>query len=154
MGRRLPRGIQVGPDRRAYGRDLECWFAFCAAHQLHAFRGVRRTHLELYLRELETYRDDLVFTHADGSLIHPQRLSRWFRQHCEAAGLPRIRLHDVRHTYASAGLAAATGWHEVKVISERLGHASVGITLDTYSHVLPSADENTAHTLARVILGQ
>lgn len=63
-----------------------------------------------------------------------------------------IRLHDVRHSYASAGLANATGWHQVKVISERLGHANVAITLDTYSHVLPAADEATAHTLANIIL--
>lgn len=59
-----------------------------------------------------------------------------------------------RHTYATAALQNASGWHEVKVISERLGHASVGITLDTYSHVLPAADKQTAHTLARVILGE
>ncbi|MEX2374989.1 MAG: site-specific integrase, partial [Dehalococcoidia bacterium] len=64
-----------------------------------------------------------------------------------------IRLHDVRHSYASAGLAKATGWHEVKVISERLGHANLAITLDTYSHVLPAADEATANTLATAILG-
>jgi integrase len=57
--------------------------------------------------------------------------------------MPPIRLHDVRHTYASVGLRNATGWHEVKVISQRLGHSSVGFTLDTYAHVLPSADEQT-----------
>ena len=66
---------------------------------------------------------------------------------------PGIRLHDVRHSYASAGPASAAGWHEVKVISERLGHANVAITIDTYSHVLPAADEATAHTLATAILG-
>jgi integrase len=99
------------------------------------------------------HREDLVFTWPDGSLINPERFSRWFRQHCIGAGLPRIRLHDVRHTYATAGLTAATGWHDVKIMSERLGHANVGITLDTYSHVLPVADEQAAHTLARVILG-
>ncbi|MDP8970633.1 MAG: hypothetical protein M3N52_09120 [Actinomycetota bacterium] len=70
-----------------------------------------------------------------------------------AAGLPRVRLHDVRQTYASTALANSTGWHEVKVVSQRLGHASVGITLDTYAHVLPAADEQTAATLACVILG-
>jgi integrase len=43
----------------------------------------------------------------------------------------RRRKHDVRHPYASAGLATAIGWHEVKVISERLGHANVAITIDT-----------------------
>lgn len=103
---------------------------------------------------LGRYRDDLVFTHPDGTLIYPGSFTTWFRNHCEAAGMPRIRLHDVRHTYATAGLGSARGWHEVKVISERLGHASIGVTLDTYSHVLPAADRETADTLARVILGQ
>jgi integrase len=98
-------------------------------------------------------REHLVFTWPDGRMINPERISKWFANHCMAAGLPKIRLHDVRHSYATAGLANATGWHEVKVISQRLGHASVGITLDTYSHVLPAADEQTAHTLARIILG-
>lgn len=94
-----------------------------------------------------------MFTRPDGRLINPERFSRWFGQHARAAGLPRIRLHDVRHSYASAGLANATGWSEVKVISERLGHASIGITLDTYSHVLPDQDEAVATTLASAILG-
>lgn len=101
-----------------------------------------------------TEREGLVFTHPDGRLLNPERVSSWFTAHVRRARLPRIRLHDVRHTYATAALANATGWHEVKVISQRLGHASVGITLDTYSHVLPAADEQTAHTLARVILGE
>lgn len=63
-------------------------------------------------------------------------------------------LPHVRHSYASAALAAATGWHDVKMISQRLGHATVAITLDTYSHVLPAADEKIAHTLVTVILGE
>lgn len=81
-------------------------------------------------------------------------VAEWFAKHCICAGLPRIRLHDVRHTYASVALAQSTDWHEIKVISERLGHASIGITLDTYAHVLPVADERTAHTLASHILGR
>lgn len=99
------------------------------------------------------YRDDPVFTWPDGSIISPSRYTEWFAKSRDDAGLPRIRLHDVRHTYASFGLAQARGWHEVKVISQRLGHASVGFTLDSYAHVLPAADEETAHTLARHILG-
>ena len=99
-------------------------------------------------------RTGLVWTHGDGSIITPRVLYDRFVRHAAAAGLPRIRLHDVRHSYASAALASATGWHDVKVISQRLGHANVGITLDTYSHVLPAADETIAHTLASVILGQ
>lgn len=99
-------------------------------------------------------RSGLIFTWGDGSLIHPERFTQWFRDHRAAAGLPRIRLHDLRHTYATVGLARATGWHEVKVISKRLGHTSIGFTLDAYAHVLPAADEDTAHTLARHILGE
>ena len=99
-------------------------------------------------------RSGLVWTYGDGSPVHPKTISNRFLKLSKDAGLPRIRLHDVRHSYASAALASATGWHEVKVISQRLGHANVGITLDTYSHVLPAADETIAHTLASVILGQ
>lgn len=83
----------------------------------------------------------------------PVTLYRRFVKLTAEADLPRIRLHDVRHSYASAALASATGWHDVKIISQRLGHASVAITLDLYNHVLPAADEKLAHTLASVILG-
>lgn len=128
-----------------------------------ALRDHRRRQLEERLAAGEAWqttvtdhlgisRTGLVFTWEDGRLINPDRLTRWFRAHCTEAGLSGIRLHDVRHPSASAGLANATGWHQVKVISERLGHANVAITLDTYSHVLPAADEATAHTLANIIL--
>jgi integrase len=92
----------------------------------------------------------LVFTRLDGSPIHPERFSSWFRQHVRAAGLPRIRLHDVRHSYATAVLAAGV---PAKVVSERLGHSAIAITMDTYSHVLPGLDELAAGTVARLILG-
>ncbi|MBS3939723.1 MAG: site-specific integrase [Actinobacteria bacterium] len=129
-----------------------------------ALRDHRRCQLEERMRAgpawQETFNDwqglsrtGLVWTYGDGSPIHPKTFYERFLRHAGAAGLPRIRLHDVRHSYASAALASATGWHDVKVISQRLGHASVAITLDTYSHVLPAADEQIAHTLAHVILG-
>ena len=91
----------------------------------------------------------LVFTWPDGAPIHPDLMTRWFEQHSRAAGLPRIRLHDVRHSYASAALAAGV---PAKVISERLGHATVGFTLDTYSHVLPGLDAAAAQAVAQLIL--
>lgn len=99
-------------------------------------------------------RSGLVWTYGDGSPIHPKTLYERFLRLSAEAGLPRIRLHDVRHSYASAVLASASGWHDVKIISQRLGHSSVAITLDTYSHVLPAADEKIAHTLASTILGR
>jgi integrase len=87
-----------------------------------------------------------VFTWPDGRPIHPHRFSKWFEQHTGAAGLPKIRLHDVRHSYATAALAAGI---PAKVVSERLGHANIAITMDTYSHVLPGLDAQAAGTVAR-----
>jgi integrase len=91
----------------------------------------------------------LVFTWPDGRAIHPQRFSNWFEQHTRAAGLPRIRLHDVRHSYATAALAAGV---PAKVVSERLGHATIAITLDVYSHVIPGMDAQAANAVASLIL--
>jgi hypothetical protein len=76
--------------------------------------------------------------------------TRQLEQHARAAGLPKIRLHDVRHSYATAALAAGV---PAKVVSERLGHANIAITMDTYSHVLPGLDAQAAGTVARLILG-
>jgi integrase len=87
---------------------------------------------------------------ASGRLADPPHLfSDWFKQHVRAAGLPMIRLHDLRHSYATAALAAGI---PAKVVSERLGHATIAITTDTYSHVLPGLDERAAVTMARLIL--
>jgi integrase len=93
----------------------------------------------------------LVFTWPDGRPLHPERFSKWFEQHTRAAGLLRIRLHDVRHSYATAALAAGI---PAKIVSERLGHANIAITMDTYSHVLPGLDEQAAGTVAQLILGK
>lgn len=89
-----------------------------------------------------------VLCEDDGEPIHPDRLTGAFRRLREAAGLPPIRLHDLRHTYATLGLRA--GVHP-KVMSERLGHATVGITLDLYSHVVPSLDREAADAVAGLL---
>jgi integrase len=91
----------------------------------------------------------LVFTWGDGRPLHPERFSRWFERLAREAGLPKIRLHDVRHSYATAALAAGV---PAKVVSERLGHANIAITMDTYSHVLPGMDQHAASVVARLIL--
>ena len=76
-------------------------------------------------------------------------MSRLFTQAAKRAGLPRIRLHDLRHTYAT--LALSCGIHP-KVVSERLGHATIAITLDTYSHAVPALSEEAACRVAALIL--
>jgi integrase len=64
-----------------------------------------------------------VFTWPDGTVISPDRYTERFRNARAKAGVRQIRLHDVRHTYATVGLLQASEWHEVKIISQRLGHA-------------------------------
>jgi integrase len=78
---------------------------------------------------------DLVIDRGDGAPLHPDTLSSGWRAFLARAGLPHVRFHDLRHAHAT--LMLQQGVHP-KVVSERLGHASVGITLDTYSHVLPA----------------
>jgi len=87
----------------------------------------------------------LVFTQETGEALNPDRVSNAFRDAVLAAGLPLIRLHDLRHTHASLGLAAGI---PAKVMSERLGHSTVSITLDTYSHVLPGMQEDAGAKIA------
>ena len=91
---------------------------------------------------------DLILTLTDGRPIHPERFSREFDRRIKRWGLPRIRLHDLRHTWATLALQA--GVHP-KVVSERLGHANISITLDTYSHVTPAMQEDAAETVAEFI---
>jgi integrase len=73
---------------------------------------------------------------------------RAFARLVRGAGLPHIRFHDLRHTAATLMLRA--GVHP-KVVSERLGHATVSITLDTYSHVLPDLQRDAAQALDRLL---
>ena len=91
-----------------------------------------------------------VFAWEDGRELHPKAVSRWFGDHAETAGLRSIRLHDLRHTYATVALSSG---EPITVVSRRLGHASVSITLDVYSHVLPTDDRDTASRVAAAILG-
>jgi integrase len=89
--------------------------------------------------------NDLVFCHPDGTMLHPERFSRGFTEWVQKIGLPRIRLHDLRHGWATLALQA--GVHP-KVVQERLGHANIAITLDTYSHVVAGLHEDAAEQVA------
>lgn len=86
----------------------------------------------------------LVCAQPDGRPWRPDALTNAFAAFVRNAGLPRVRFHDLRHSHAT--LLLRQGVHP-KVVSERLGHATVGITLDTYSHVLPGMQEEAAHKL-------
>jgi integrase len=90
----------------------------------------------------------LVFTKENGDALHPEDVTRYFRQAVKKAMMPTIRLHDLRHTHATLALRA--GIHP-KVVSERLGHATVSITLDTYSHAIPAMQEEAAALIAGLV---
>jgi integrase len=82
--------------------------------------------------------------------VHPERITVLFGRLVASAGLPKVRLHDLRHT--SASLMLAGGVHP-KIVSERLGHSSISITLDLYSHVIPGLQAEVAEKLGEMILG-
>jgi integrase len=76
-----------------------------------------------------------IFTDGAGQPIHPHAISQAFERIAHRAGVPVIRLHDLRHTHGTLLIKAGV---PVKVVSERLGHATPAFTIDTYQHVLPA----------------
>jgi integrase len=113
---------------------------------LHAWR---RTQVEERLLVGAGYEDhDLVFARPDGRPTHPELLSRVFERVVVRIGLPSIRLHDLRHTHASLLLKAGV---PVKVVSERLGHATPSFTLDVYGWVLPGMQAEAAAVFSRLM---
>jgi integrase len=116
-----------------------------------ALRAHRATQNQLKLMLGEAWQDnDLVFCRDDGTPVHPDRFTQMFDKHVRDCGLPRIRLHDLRHTHATLALAA--GIHP-KVVSERLGHSTVAFTMDVYSHAIPSMEAEAAETIANLVRG-
>jgi len=93
---------------------------------------------------------DLAFCDGDGSPLHPNRVSDRFGVLVAGSGLPRIRLHDLRHTWAS--LALRSGVHP-RVVQERLGHASIAVTLGIYSHVQAGMGREAGERVAALIAG-
>jgi len=93
--------------------------------------------------------DDLVFCRVDGRPLLPNSISHAWTKLANRTGLKGIRLHDARHTHAS--LMLKQGIHP-KVVQERLGHASIQITLDTYSHVAPGLQQAAANRFDDIVL--
>jgi integrase len=114
-----------------------------------ALQAWRRTQAEERLLLGAGYDDhDLVFARPDGTPTHPEVISRTFDRIVVRTGLSRIRFHDVRHTHASLLLKAGV---PVKVVSERLGHATPGFTLDVYGWVLPGMQAEAAAVFSRLM---
>lgn len=118
---------------------------------LEELRSHRRKQLEERLRCGQAYQNkDFVFATEIGTPILPGNLMRrHFKPLLRKAGLSEeIRLYDLRHTCATLLLSAGVN---PKIVSERLGHASIVLTLDTYSHVLPSMQKGAADKLEQLL---
>jgi integrase len=92
----------------------------------------------------------LVFTREDGVGQRPKRISSLFTAEVDRVGLPRIGVHGLRHTYATAALRAGVS---PEVVSKRLGHANVIVTLSIYAHVFEQDDQAAADLTANAIYG-
>lgn len=91
-----------------------------------------------------------VFTWQDGAPIRPDYLTNDFRKAVKRSKLPSIRLHDLRHSFATIGFSA--GMHP-RTMAAQLGHGDTSVTMATYSHVLPALQRQAAEDVAGAILG-
>ena len=99
-----------------------------------------RTHVDAYAST-----DGAAFTSSEGTAVRRNFYDRHFKKAVRRAGLaPKLRFHDLRHTCATLLLSRNVN---PKIVSEMLGHASVSITLDIYSHLLPDMQEKAARAL-------
>lgn len=86
----------------------------------------------------------------DRTPLIQRRVKREFRRLLAKAGLRTVRLYDLRNTAATLGIAAGVS---VKAISDQLGHASISFTLERYSHVLPSVQDEAAAMVEKLLVG-
>jgi integrase len=102
-------------------------------------------------RVMGGYHDyDLIFAQDSGKPLHPSDVRKDFHAVLKAAGLPRIRFHDLRHSCATLRLAAGDN---LKVVQELLGHSSAAFTLQVYGHVVPGLQEQSTRALEARLLG-
>lgn len=140
-------GMAWGTPKTAKGRRTVALDADTVAR----LRTHRARQLEERLAVGEGYQEgDLVVCLPDGRPVHPKTLSSHFDRLIKRHDLPRIRLHDLRHGWATMALRA--GVHP-RVVQERLGHANVSITLDTYSHVDLDLQAAAATQVAAMVNG-
>ncbi|HXT16630.1 MAG TPA: site-specific integrase [Gemmatimonadaceae bacterium] len=121
-----------------------------APEAMDALQRHRRTQVEWRLRLGGAYRDrGLIFANEEGGFADLHNITgRHFKPILKAAGLRDLRLYDLRHTHAT--LLMASGEHP-KVVQERLGHASITLTLDIYSHVVPGMQERASQRLSDLL---
>ncbi len=92
--------------------------------------------------------DQYVFPSPNGGPISPDSVNNMLKRVLERAGIPKVRFHDLRHTFATLALQNGV---DIKTVSGMLGHFSAGFTLDTYAHVTTAAQKEAAQTMENVL---
>ncbi|MCP4309346.1 MAG: site-specific integrase [bacterium] len=113
-------------------------------------RRHRRHQLEERMASGQRGDDGFVFARPDASPVHPDLISQTFQRFMDHSELPRIRLHDLRHTHATILLQQSV---HPKVVSERLGHSSIAFTMTVYQHVMPGMQAEAAATFGAAVFG-
>jgi len=139
--------------RRAYGQTgFSSPKSPGSSRDVHVGRETIRELLEHRLRQGNPPEGGLIFDRGDGRPVSPGQVSfRSWRRVLAAAGLRRIRWHDLRHTYASLALS---GGANLKFISSQLGHCGIQITLDRYSHLIPEDRQEAAQQFEDILFAQ
>jgi integrase len=138
--------VTIGEPKTARGRRPIALDAGTVA----VLREHRRRSVEERMLVGPAFEDrGLAFHHPDGSCLKPDAVSAAFVRRVRAAGLPRLTLKGLRHTWAT--LALERGIHP-RVVQERLGHSAIAITLGIYSHVAPTLHDEAAQLVADLVL--
>ena len=104
--------------------------------------------IEVLREQKRKTNDAYVFPSPNGGPISPDSVNNMLKRVLERAGIPKVRFHDLRHTFATIALQNGV---DIKTVSGMLGHFSAGFTLDTYAHVTTSAQKEAAQTMASVL---
>ena len=102
------------------------------------------------IKEFQNKDLNLIAATSNGNFLSPRNLARTWYRLLKKSELPKIRFHNLRHTHAT--LMLEQGWHP-KIVSERLGHSSITLTIDTYSHVIPSLQREAAKDFGEMLFG-
>jgi integrase len=137
-----------GPKTKNGRRTITLPMTALEALQAHR---VRQLELRLSLGQGKPDTDTLVFSTADGDPLPPNRLSFDWARFVRSRGLPQVRFHALRHTHASALIAAKV---DTLTISRRLGHSSPLITLRVYGHLFHQTDAAAAEAVERALRGR
>ena len=104
--------------------------------------------IEVLKQQKAKTNDTYVFPSPNGGPISPDSVNNMLKRVLERAGIPKVRFHDLRHTFATIALQNGV---DIKTVSGMLGHFSAGFTLDTYAHVTTSAQKEAAQTMGNVL---